>query len=334
MLTRAGRVVVMDFGIARAASERRDRNDLGHAGLHGARAGARRSGRRPEPTCSPRAWCSPRWSRPGGFATRRGARSGLATAARRAAAQRATRRGQRSCAGRSHTARDHRYSTAAVARARARRGHASHQRGDEAQRPYPGLASFTEQDAEYFVGRELEIEEMWKKLRRPHLLALIGPSGAGKSSFLRAGLAPTAPPGWRWCSRRPADRPFAALAHALAPELAGDVRRRRAAIDFEQPDVASRSSSALAPPARSRAARPRSVRGAVHAEPAGGSGALRAAARPAGARCRRSRAAVHARRLPVSLPRVREPGPAVLGADRARAARPALPCGGRWSSRR
>ena len=64
-------------------------------------------------------------------------------------------------------------------------------------RPYPGLASFTEEDAEYFFGRELEVEAMWKKLRRPHLLGLIGPSGAGKSSFLRAGLLPVMPEGWR-----------------------------------------------------------------------------------------------------------------------------------------
>ena len=110
--------------------------------------------------------------------------------------------------------------------------------GDEAKRPYPGLASFTERDAEYFVGRELEIEEMWKKLRRRHLLALIGPSGAGKSSLLRAGLASTMPAGWRAIFATPGDRPFAALAHALAPELTGDVSDVAKLIDFEQLDVA------------------------------------------------------------------------------------------------
>jgi serine/threonine-protein kinase len=41
--------------------------------------------------------------------------------------------------------------------------------GAEDVRPYPGLASFTEEDAEYFFGRELEVEAMWKKLRRPHM---------------------------------------------------------------------------------------------------------------------------------------------------------------------
>ena len=63
--------------------------------------------------------------------------------------------------------------------------------GAEDVYPYPGLASFTEEDAEYFFGRELEVEAMWKKLRRPHLLGLIGPSGAGKSSFIRARASPS-----------------------------------------------------------------------------------------------------------------------------------------------
>jgi serine/threonine protein kinase len=73
--------------------------------------------------------------------------------------------------------------------------------GAEDLQPYPGLASFTEEDAAYFFGREVEVEEVWKKLRRPHLLALIGPSGAGKTSFLQAGLLAAMPAG-RACSRR------------------------------------------------------------------------------------------------------------------------------------
>ena len=69
--------------------------------------------------------------------------------------------------------------------------------GDETARPYPGLAAFQQQDARFFFGRELEVEALWKKLRRPHLLAVVGPSGAGKSSFLRAGLLPTLTDGWQ-----------------------------------------------------------------------------------------------------------------------------------------
>ncbi len=61
---------------------------------------------------------------------------------------------------------------------------------DEEVQPYPGLAAFTAENASYFFGRELEVEELWRKLGRAHLLGLIGPSGAGKSSFLRRRPAP------------------------------------------------------------------------------------------------------------------------------------------------
>ena len=39
--------------------------------------------------------------------------------------------------------------------------------GAEDLHPYPGLASFTEADAEYFFGREAEVEQMWRKLEGP-----------------------------------------------------------------------------------------------------------------------------------------------------------------------
>jgi serine/threonine protein kinase len=69
--------------------------------------------------------------------------------------------------------------------------------GAEDLHPYPGLASFTEDDAEYFFGREAEVEQMWRKLEGPaRLLGLVGPSGAGKTSFVRAGLMPHAGADW------------------------------------------------------------------------------------------------------------------------------------------
>ena len=110
--------------------------------------------------------------------------------------------------------------------------------GAEDLRPYPGLASFTEEDAEYFFGRELEVEAMWRKLRRPHLLGLIGPSGAGKSSFLRAGLLPVIPEGWQAVIATPGNRPYLAIAQALLPEFAGDQEATSALLRFEEADVA------------------------------------------------------------------------------------------------
>jgi serine/threonine protein kinase/WD40 repeat protein len=103
-------------------------------------------------------------------------------------------------------------------------------------KPYPGLASFTTADAQYFFGRELEVEEMWKKLRRPHLLGLIGPSGAGKSSFIRAGLLAVTPTGWRTVVTSPGSQPFASLAQALVPEVSGDTEALQLLVQAHDPD--------------------------------------------------------------------------------------------------
>lgn len=108
---------------------------------------------------------------------------------------------------------------------------------EEAQ-PYPGLASFTEADAEYFFGREAEVEEVWKRLPHRHLLALVGPSGAGKSSFLRAGLVPAKPEGWAHLVCTPGDAPFVALGQALVTEVAHDTEAIRQMLRFEDADVA------------------------------------------------------------------------------------------------
>jgi eukaryotic-like serine/threonine-protein kinase len=110
--------------------------------------------------------------------------------------------------------------------------------GAEHLNPYPGLSSFTENDTEYFFGREAEVEQMWRKLQQPHLHALIGPSGAGKSSFLRAGLIATAPAGWRVIVGTPGTRPFISLAQALLPEIRSKDSAIDALLRFEEPDVA------------------------------------------------------------------------------------------------
>jgi DNA-binding winged helix-turn-helix (wHTH) protein/WD40 repeat protein len=93
---------------------------------------------------------------------------------------------------------------------------------EEERSPYPGLASFTKDDAEYFFGREAEVAQMWRKITTRRLLAVIGPSGVGKSSLLRAGLITSAPEGWGTLICHPGEAPFAALARLLAPEFEGD----------------------------------------------------------------------------------------------------------------
>jgi len=110
--------------------------------------------------------------------------------------------------------------------------------GVEDAQPYPGLAAFTEAEAEYFFGREAEVEEVWKKLPGRHLLAVVGPSGAGKSSFLRAGLIPAKPEGWAHLICTPGDAPFVALGQALVPEVSRDTHAMRQMLRFEDADVA------------------------------------------------------------------------------------------------
>ena len=110
--------------------------------------------------------------------------------------------------------------------------------GVEDKTPYPGLASFTEADAQFFFGREAEVEAMVRKLRRPHMLAVIGPSGAGKSSFLRAGLLEVLRESWGSLICTPGAQPFKALAQALGPKPSGDAGAMKELLDFDQPDVA------------------------------------------------------------------------------------------------
>jgi WD40 repeat protein len=100
--------------------------------------------------------------------------------------------------------------------------------GAEDLHPYPGLASFTEEDSEYFFGREAEVEQMWRKLEGPpRMLGLVGPSGAGKTSFLNAGLIPAARADWAAVACTPGSDPRAALRRAVISQLEGDAEALR-----------------------------------------------------------------------------------------------------------
>lgn len=67
---------------------------------------------------------------------------------------------------------------------------------DQRRSPYPGLASFQEEDAAIYFGRDRETSLLIEKLRHlkivggNRLLVILGASGSGKSSLLRAGVIP------------------------------------------------------------------------------------------------------------------------------------------------
>lgn len=58
------------------------------------------------------------------------------------------------------------------------------------ENPWPGLAAFSEEHAEFFHGREREVEELFRRVRFNALSVLYGQSGLGKTSLVQAALFP------------------------------------------------------------------------------------------------------------------------------------------------
>lgn len=86
--------------------------------------------------------------------------------------------------------------------------------------PYAGLRSFQEEEADLFFGRADEIAALLAKLRDWPLLAAVGPSGIGKSSLVRAGVIPALKRSgdpWEVLVTRPGRDPLRALAALIAP---------------------------------------------------------------------------------------------------------------------
>ncbi|HEX2090500.1 MAG TPA: AAA family ATPase, partial [Actinomycetota bacterium] len=94
--------------------------------------------------------------------------------------------------------------------------------------PYKGLASFDENDASYFFGRERLVGELAARTVQVGLLGVVGASGSGKSSVVAAGLLPSLragllPGSERWLSVvfRPGEHPMAEIKRALSGVAAG-----------------------------------------------------------------------------------------------------------------
>ena len=60
----------------------------------------------------------------------------------------------------------------------------------DADSPWLGLLSFTEETQKFFFGRDCEIREIFLRVRDQPLTVLYGQSGYGKTSSLNAGLVP------------------------------------------------------------------------------------------------------------------------------------------------
>ncbi len=207
-------------------------------------------------------------------------------------------------------------------------------RGPSTERdPYPGLAVFTEADAELFFGREAETAAMWRRITSRRLLAVIGPSGVGKSSFLRAGVIPAAPPGWRsagLCPRRGAlHRRWPGR---WCPSSRVTPSRSSSCSAFDDPRGGAGGAVPLAGALGRGPARGRPVRGALHPQPARDPDPFRRPAPAPGHRGPRPRGARHARRLPQRVPRPPAARRRSSGADRCSARRPPTTCGAPWSS--
>jgi WD40 repeat protein len=88
--------------------------------------------------------------------------------------------------------------------------------------PYRGLQTFREEDAEFFFGRDGDVQRLIEKLKTTRFLGVLGPSGSGKSSLVRAGLLPAlrrgplpASDGWTIAVLTPGAHPLTALGARL-----------------------------------------------------------------------------------------------------------------------
>ena len=91
-----------------------------------------------------------------------------------------------------------------------------------ASNPFPGLCPFEAHQADFFFGRDEQIEQLLGRLDKMRFVAVLGTSGSGKSSLVRAGLIPALQRGylgggsWQTTIVRPGSDPIGELAAALS----------------------------------------------------------------------------------------------------------------------
>jgi WD40 repeat protein len=121
--------------------------------------------------------------------------------------------------------------------------------------PYPGLAPFGVDQAQWYFGREPLINDVITRLAAGSPLAVVGPSGSGKSSLLMAGLRPALTHGrfpepgsqlWPQLVLTPTAHPVTALARCLATVTGEGTDAVREALSADPGGYAARLGAALA----------------------------------------------------------------------------------------
>ncbi len=102
--------------------------------------------------------------------------------------------------------------------------------------PYKGLRyfDFTEEDAQYFYGREQLSDRLIDRVRQSNFVAILGASGSGKSSVLRAGLLYQLQQGyklpgsqhWKIQIMLPGEHPLDNLAQSFLDPAHSDVEKK------------------------------------------------------------------------------------------------------------
>ena len=92
--------------------------------------------------------------------------------------------------------------------------------------PFPGLRPFLPEESDLFFGREVESEEVLRKLLKNRFITVIGASGSGKSSMIYCGVLPRVKKltdnntsSWRILIFRPGNDPIGNLAEAFVNSI-------------------------------------------------------------------------------------------------------------------
>ncbi|TVP62421.1 MAG: pentapeptide repeat-containing protein [Nodularia sp. (in: Bacteria)] len=101
--------------------------------------------------------------------------------------------------------------------------------------PYRGLLHFSYKDAQFFFGREIFVEELFRVIQTCNFIPIIGASGSGKSSVVFAGLVPRLQQEhWIITHFRPGSDPFYSLAVALiSPDKADNLNLSQNTQDYQ-----------------------------------------------------------------------------------------------------